>query len=86
MCRLVHSSDEPAYDSYPLRTSWVKLRKKKCRICDMYAATVACVDDYLAPENPCLFCDQCFNLFHVDDNGNNVYDAFKVFPYWHHQN
>ena len=37
--------------------------------------------DRLAAENPAFFCEQCYDVFHYDSNGQILYDDFTVFDY-----
>lgn len=41
--------------------------------------------DQLTPENPCMFCEHCYQQAHYDQYGKLIYDNFKVFPYFHDQ-
>jgi snRNA-activating protein complex subunit 3 len=43
---------------------------------------VVTINDKLAPENPCFFCENCYGPLHYDDQGNVLYDDFYVFPYY----
>lgn len=37
-------------------------------------------NDKLAPSNPCLFCDKCFQMLHYDADGNKL-GEFLAYPY-----
>ena len=74
-CRLV--------TAYPLQVFQCKIRRKKCRICDIFASRYVTYNDKLAPDNPCFFCDNCYVDFHYGADGVILYDDFEVFPYYH---
>lgn len=50
-------------------------------MCRFNPAHFITVDDRLAGETPCYFCEQCYYDFHYDEEGNLLYDDFRVFPY-----
>jgi hypothetical protein len=81
--RMLHPSDPQNFELYPLRTYFSRVRRKRCRMCDDFAAAFVTVGDENAPENPCVFCEYCFDAFHNDENGQRLYDNFKVFRYTH---
>jgi hypothetical protein len=53
--RLLHATDFPYREAYPIRIYWNKSRKKICRVCELHSATYITYDDKLAGENPCYF-------------------------------
>ena len=59
----------------------LRFRRRKCRICEVYAGTKMLVNDKLLPENPCVVCDKCLEGFHGSEQ--NWYKDFEVFPYYH---
>lgn len=65
----------------PHVTQSLKVRRRKCRICEVYAGTKLLVDDKLLPENPCVVCDKCYVGFHGADK--DWYKDFEVVPYYH---
>lgn len=81
--RLMHNLDNHNKRAYPLQTFQNKIRKKKCRVCDIYPARWVTIDDKLAPENPCFFCEQCYKPLHYKQDGTLLYNDFKVFRYHH---
>lgn len=60
--------------------SKLKDRRKLCRICDQFSATLITVDDRLAPDNPCSFCQTCFEALHFDQKGALIFSDFKLYP------
>lgn len=60
--------------------SKLKDRRKPCRICEQFNASIITVDDRLAPDNPCLFCQTCFEALHFDEKGFLIFTDFKVYP------
>ena len=40
-------------------------------------------DDIHAPENPCFWCNSCYQKVHYDEAGKLLYDSFKQFQYLH---
>lgn len=82
--RLYHpKTDNPNATGYPISMYQARLKRKKCRICDLYSAKHVTVDDKLAPENPCHFCDSCYYALHYDVEGKLLYSDFEVFRYVH---
>lgn len=60
----------------------LRKRHRKCRICDARTACWVTANDRLVPENPFLFCHQCYISLHYD-NGRLLYSDYKVYPYYH---
>ncbi|KAF6145959.1 hypothetical protein GIB67_033318 [Kingdonia uniflora] len=79
--RLIHPEDVQNRAAYPLLTFQIKLRHRKCSVCNIYRATKVTVDDKWAQENPCYFCDNCYYLLHYNEDGSLLYDDFTVFDY-----
>ena len=79
--RLIHSSDNQSLSAYPICTYLAKTQRTLCRVCDLKNGAWVTFDDRLAPENPCVFCDVCFDLFHKDDEGNFIYEGFEYKPF-----
>ncbi|KAG0375585.1 small nuclear RNA activating complex, polypeptide 3 [Mortierella sp. AD032] len=67
--------------SYPLQVFKDKPTSHMCRMCRINKAYYVTVDDRLAGETPCYFCEQCYDRFHYDVDGNILYDDFRVFRY-----
>ncbi|KAF9193886.1 small nuclear RNA activating complex, polypeptide 3 [Haplosporangium sp. Z 767] len=67
--------------SYPRTLYRTKKTHHLCRMCNSSPAYYITVDDRLAGETPCYFCEQCYNGFHYDADGNILYDDFRVFLY-----
>lgn len=61
----------------------LRRRRRKCRICDVHRAAWITVNDRLAPENPCSFCDACYRGLHYDLQGRLVYSDFRVYRYYY---
>lgn len=59
----------------------LRVRRRKCRICEVYAGTKMLINDKLMPENPCIICDKCYEGFH--GSGQEWYKDFEVVPYYH---
>lgn len=81
--RLIHSNDVYNRAAYPITTFQLKLRYQKCSVCKIFRATKVTVDDKWAAENPCYFCNECFNLLHVAEDGSLLYMDFQEFEYNH---
>lgn len=79
--RIINNSDNQNKKAYPLQTFQNKIRRKKCRVCDIYPAKYVTLGDNLAPENPCFYCEQCFSHLHVNQH-DGLHD-FETFPYYH---
>lgn len=65
----------------PQVTQSLRVRRRKCRVCEVYAGTKMLINDKLMPENPCVICDKCFEGFH--ESGKRWYQDFEVVPYYH---
>ncbi|KAG0217126.1 hypothetical protein BGX33_011329 [Mortierella sp. NVP41] len=63
--------------SYPLMVFKSKTTSHMCRMCNINKAYYVTVDDRLAGETPCYFCEQCYDSFHYDADGNILYDDFR---------
>lgn len=79
--RLVHPEDVQNRAAYPLVVYQPKAILKKCSVCHIYKATKVTLDDKLAGENPCYFCDNCYYLLHYSADGTLLYDRFQVYDY-----
>nr|XP_034996741.1 snRNA-activating protein complex subunit 3 isoform X1 [Zootoca vivipara] len=78
--RLIHRDDCLDKSLYPLLTKKHWLWTKKCFVCKMYTARWVTNDDSLAPEDPCFFCDVCFQMLHYDADGKKL-GEFLAYPY-----
>ncbi|KAK7287163.1 hypothetical protein RIF29_00253 [Crotalaria pallida] len=81
--RLLHPDDVQNRAAYPIITFQLKLRFQKCSVCKIFRATKVTVDDKWTPENPCFFCDDCFALLHLDEDGSPLYTEFTEYDYNH---
>ena len=79
--RLIHPDDVQNRAAYPLLVHQLKKILKKCTVCRIYKATKVTLDDKLAGENPCYFCDNCYYLLHYSEEGNLLYSSFTVYDY-----
>ncbi|KAL2895646.1 snRNA-activating protein complex subunit [Bienertia sinuspersici] len=79
--RLIHPEDVQTRAAYPLLVYQQKTVLKKCSVCRIYKATKVTLDDKLAGENPCYFCDNCYYLLHYSEDGTLLYDTFTVHDY-----
>jgi len=79
--RIAHSGDVQNALVYPLKVFQAKLRRKKCRVCDLFAAKMVTYGDRLAHENPFFWCESCYKLYHYNANGVILYSDFQVYPY-----
>ncbi|KAF8982237.1 small nuclear RNA activating complex, polypeptide 3 [Entomortierella lignicola] len=73
--------DERNRYCYPKPIFKAKSVRHMCRMCNTSQAFYVTVDDRLAGETPCYFCKQCYDEFHYDEDGNILYDDFRVFEY-----
>ncbi|TKY53882.1 snRNA-activating protein complex subunit [Spatholobus suberectus] len=81
--RLIHPDDVHNRALYPIITFQLKLRFQKCSVCKIFRATKVTVDDKWTPENPCYFCDECFSLLHLAEDGSPLYTDFVQYDYNH---
>ena len=65
----------------PHITQALRVRRRKCRVCEVYAGTKMLINDKLMPENPCVICEKCYEGFH--GSGKEWYQDFEVVPYYH---
>ncbi|XP_061354857.1 snRNA-activating protein complex subunit isoform X2 [Gastrolobium bilobum] len=75
--RLIHPEDVQNQIVYPIITFQLKLRFQKCSVCKIFRATKVTVDDKWTPENPCYFCDECFSLLHLTEDGSPLYQYLE---------
>ncbi|KAF5203221.1 snRNA-activating protein complex subunit [Thalictrum thalictroides] len=66
--RLIHPEDVQNRAAYPLLTFQHKSRYPKCSACKIYRATKVTLDDKWSQENPCYFCDNCYQIFHYKED------------------
>ncbi|XP_005155041.2 snRNA-activating protein complex subunit 3 [Melopsittacus undulatus] len=78
--RLIHYDDCLDRNLYPLLIKKHWLCTRKCFVCKMYTARWVTNNDSLAPEDPCFFCDVCFQMLHYDLEGNKL-GEFLAYPY-----
>ncbi|NXD73626.1 SNPC3 protein, partial [Eolophus roseicapillus] len=78
--RLIHYDDCLDRSLYPLLIKKHWLCTRKCFVCKMYTARWVTNNDSLAPEDPCFFCDVCFQMLHYDLEGNKL-GEFLAYPY-----
>ncbi|XP_012568105.1 snRNA-activating protein complex subunit isoform X2 [Cicer arietinum] len=81
--RLIHVDDVHNRAVYPIVTFQLKMRFQKCHVCKIFRATKVTVDDKWTPENPCYFCDECFSLLHLAEDGSPLYTDFIEYDYNH---
>lgn len=83
--RIFNANDHTNKLAYPLRCFESRIRRQKCRVCDLLPATAVTFGDKLSSEEPCFFCDECYQLLHYSAVPPNtlIYDDFEVFPYIH---
>ncbi|KAG9324172.1 hypothetical protein KVV02_007401 [Mortierella alpina] len=78
-----HRYDDQNRLSYPMAIFKSKQTRHRCRMCNTNPAFYITIDDRLAGETPSYFCEECYDVFHYDEDGNILYDDFKVFLYAH---
>jgi len=81
--RLIHADDVQNWAVYPIVTFQLKIRFQKCSVCKIFRATKVTVDDKWTPDNPCYFCDECFSLLHLAEDGSPTYTDFIEYDYNH---
>lgn len=60
-----------------------KIKKRKCFVCENVPAYWITFNDKNVSTNPCFLCNDCYQEFHYDKQGNLVYDDFEVYRYYH---
>uniref|UniRef100_A0A7N0UJD0 snRNA-activating protein complex subunit n=1 Tax=Kalanchoe fedtschenkoi TaxID=63787 RepID=A0A7N0UJD0_KALFE len=81
--RLLHPDDVQNRAAYPILTFQLKPRFQKCAVCKIFKATKMTVDDKWAQDNPCYFCNQCYDLLHFSKDGVPLYGGFETYDYVH---
>lgn len=66
--RGAHSTDGTV-TAFPKTVFRKYTHRFKCRMCKSHTATVMTVDDILAGETPCFFCESCYVAFHYSSEG-----------------
>jgi snRNA-activating protein complex subunit 3 len=81
--RLASPTDPTPAPAYPLTTWKVRTHRAKCNICDIQCANFVTFNDRYASINPCFWCELCYKMYHLDENGKPLYEDYKVFAYVH---
>lgn len=81
--RIFNGNDNPNALAYPLRCFEGKIKRQKCRVCDLLPATAVTFGDKLSSEEPCYFCEECYQLLHYSAPDTLLYDDFRVYDYVH---
>ncbi|XP_064609123.1 snRNA-activating protein complex subunit 3-like [Liolophura sinensis] len=79
--RMLQPDDILDIREYPLMTMRRTKQRTFCKVCLNTASRWVTLNDELAPENPCYFCDPCFRSLHYDEDGKKVckFEAYKYF-------
>ncbi|KYQ93004.1 hypothetical protein DLAC_05608 [Tieghemostelium lacteum] len=81
--RMLNINDQQDINLYPIIKYQSKLRRRKCKVCDIYPAKYVTYGDPNVPESPYFFCDECYRAFHYSKEGFLLYSSFQVYPYYH---
>lgn len=81
--RLAHRKDCLDKKLYPLLMHKHRVPTQKCSVCYVFIGRWLTTNDKLAPSDPCLFCDKCFQMLHYDAQGNKM-GEFLAYPYVDH--
>jgi snRNA-activating protein complex subunit 3 len=73
--RLACESDPPRRSAYPRLVARKVPVERRCAICEIYPARFVTVADKWAPDDPCLFCEKCYQPLHYDEHG-------ELLPNW----
>ncbi|KAK9867327.1 hypothetical protein WJX84_011559 [Apatococcus fuscideae] len=85
--RRIHPLDggDPRFmGSYPYLTGQDEPAKRNCEICGKKHGVCITHDDMIAPHNPCIWCQECYEMLHFvseDDDRKVLGASHKVFPY-----
>jgi snRNA-activating protein complex subunit 3 len=60
--RLATAEELEAAPSFPVTTHKLQRQQRKCAICEAALAAKVVYDSRLAPETPCFFCQECFQV------------------------
>jgi len=75
--------DEADRRKYPRLVCQSRVSRRKCAICNLFAATLVTYGDERAPSSPAFWCQRCYDGFHLDAAGNPLYTNFTKLPYIH---
>eukprot|EP01132_Coremiostelium_polycephalum_P004059 gene4059-5081_t len=81
--RLVNKNDQRLISKYPIIQFQMKLRRRKCKVCEIYPAKFVTIGDKMVDETPYFFCEECYRAFHYTKEGVLLYSNYQVFPYYH---
>lgn len=78
--RLLHPTESHTLTEYPKLFSIHTTKRKLCLVCEVFCPRWVTLDDDMAPETPCLFCDSCFKKLHYTTDGKKICN-FRAYPY-----
>ncbi|KND03743.1 uncharacterized protein SPPG_01201 [Spizellomyces punctatus DAOM BR117] len=74
--RLITEQDDRRLHAYPKTIASSRLLQfhQLCNICGSHKAEWATTEDMRADRDPCLWCDDCFDKFHFNEDGSKAFD------------
>ncbi|EFA86627.1 hypothetical protein PPL_00428 [Heterostelium album PN500] len=75
--RLITVNDSQKRSDYPFVNYQLKVRRRKCKICEIYPSKFVTIGDKLVDETPYFFCEECYRMFHYTKEGALIYSDFK---------
>ncbi|KAI8914100.1 snRNA-activating protein of 50kDa MW C terminal-domain-containing protein [Entophlyctis helioformis] len=70
--------DSSQAQEYPVVVAASAIVPLKCSVCEVFNASQATFDDMLTAETPTLWCDGCFEEFHLGLENEPMYTAFRA--------
>jgi snRNA-activating protein complex subunit 3 len=78
--RMLHPTDSQGVADYPRVFPMQHGKRRLCFVCNRFSPLWVTLEDQLAPESPCLFCQDCFSKCHYSPDGRKM-GSFKAYPY-----
>jgi hypothetical protein len=78
--RLITRHDNLDRSAYPLTVFQNRIRRRKCKVCAVFIAVWITFADPQAPEEPCYFCEECYNRLHYEVGATRVRGGKEVKP------
>ncbi|QDZ18532.1 snRNA transcription factor [Chloropicon primus] len=79
--RLAHKDDRALVSEYP-RVVYQKFERRcKCMICGCDEGRHIVYDDKHALCSPCIMCEGCHQSLHLSEEGEKLYDGYRMYTY-----
>ncbi|KAK2954198.1 putative snRNA-activating protein complex subunit 3 [Blattamonas nauphoetae] len=81
--RIISPDDVQDANLYPRHIFQAKIRRRKCKICDIFPARCVTYSDRMATDDPYFYCDHCYRPLHYTSDNRLLFTDFETFPYYH---